>query len=681
MLLSVVVVSYNVREELRACLRSLVANPHHHVVGSVELPPSRSPSRREGAVLSPSPPPPRKGDPREGDLDPLPIEIVVVDNDSGDGSAAMVRQEFPDVALVAAGRNLGFAAATNLGLQRCRGDLLLLLNPDTEVVGRALVDLARFLVDHPAVAAAGPRLVYPDGTPQDACFAFPTLPMVFLDFFPVHWRLLRSRLNGRYPPRDVPFPVGHPLGACMMVRREALKDVGLLDEGFFMYCEEVDWCLRAWKKGWQVYHVPSAVVVHHGGRSARQFRHAMFVALHASRWRLYHKHYTPAFRTVARLLSHLYFWWDERRTARQARLGLVAPDEVAARRAAYADLRRLLASRPDEGPPRTDVPGARPLASPSAEPHAPSVRWSAPDAKRLDALRDSATAVTADVVTGAASERRARETVSLSPLPRFATAPAPSSSEPTPTVGVVVIARDEERHIAACLQSATWADDLLVVLDDRTRDRTAELAQQHGARVVRRSFSDFARFRNEALALATTDWVFFLDADEQITPELAAEIRATTTRSGPGLPNGYWVPRRNLMFGRHVRHAGWSPDFQLRLLKRNAARYDEDRPVHEIVVLDGAAGYLSSPLVHHNYDTLAEFCAKQRVYTRMEAVSLHRQGVRARRRSVMGWGLREFWRRYVTLQGYRDGLLGLVLSLLMGYYAAYRAVEVRRLGP
>lgn len=255
-----------------------------------------------------------------------PIETIVVDNASEDGSPGMVRAGFPWVRLVHLTRNVGFAAGTNVGLRMARGRQLLLLNPDAELEVGALGSLSALLDSMPWVAAVGPRLIYPDGAAQDSAFRFPGLGQILLDYFPINGRLLRSGLNGRYPAAPDPHPVDHPLGACMLIRREALDDVGLLDEEFFMYCEEVDWCMRAHERGWQIYHDPRATVIHHGGQSTRQRSGAMFVALHRSRERLYRKHYGPAFRVAARAISWVGLRAEMARSRRMVRRGLLSPD-------------------------------------------------------------------------------------------------------------------------------------------------------------------------------------------------------------------------------------------------------------------------------------------------------------------------------------------------------------------
>ncbi len=240
-------------------------------------------------------------------------------------------------------------------------------------------------------------------------------------------------------------------------------------------------------------------------------------------------------------------------------------------------------------------------------------------------------------------------------------------------LSVAIPAKDEERYIADCLESVRGlADEVLVVLDPESRDRTATICREKGARIEPVPFISFAQLRNRALELCHHPWVFFLDADERATTELCREI-AGVIASEPDADDpqaivGYWVPRHNYFFGRPVRHAGWYPDHQLRLLWRERARYPEEQKVHEVVQLQGRSAYLSGHLLHYNVDTPAEFRAKQRRYARLEAASLRERGVRAHPRHLLTRPLREFWRRYIALSGWRDGLLGLYLCAAMGYY-------------
>lgn len=233
-----------------------------------------------------------------------------------------------------------------------------------------------------------------------------------------------------------------------------------------------------------------------------------------------------------------------------------------------------------------------------------------------------------------------------------------------------ILTKNEARHIAECIASVAWADAVLVS-DSYSEDDTATLAQAAGAVVEQRPFEGWAVQRNAALDAAArlgADWVFFVDADERCTPELAAEIRAVIEAR----PEAGWsTPRFNFIVGRQARHGGFYPDYQLRLLRVGKARYDLSRPVHEVVALEGSEGRLKNHLLHYNYDSWAQFHAKQRRYAAMEAQILAQRGVRVRPHNFVLQPLREFRRRYVTLQGYRDGWHGLKLAALLAYYYGF----------
>ncbi len=254
---------------------------------------------------------------------PLRAETIVVDNGSTDGTPAAIRTAHPNVLLLESGCNLGFAAGNNAGLAAARGDFLCLLNPDTLPAPGALAALVAFLRVQPTIGAAGPRLLNPDGSEQAVGFAFPTLAQVFLDFFPFGGRFAASRLNGRYPdaPRDRPFPIGFPLGACIVARRAAVVAAGPLDEGFFLYSEEVDWCRRMTRAGWPSWCVPTATVVHYGGQSTGQASARMFVELQRSRARYYRLHHRRRFVRAARLLTRVAMLREALRAWRLYRRG------------------------------------------------------------------------------------------------------------------------------------------------------------------------------------------------------------------------------------------------------------------------------------------------------------------------------------------------------------------------
>jgi glycosyltransferase involved in cell wall biosynthesis len=233
-----------------------------------------------------------------------------------------------------------------------------------------------------------------------------------------------------------------------------------------------------------------------------------------------------------------------------------------------------------------------------------------------------------------------------------------------PAVTAVVLTRDEERHLPDCLDSLTWADDRLV-LDSGSVDATTAIARGRGARVVEHAFENFSRQRQHALGLVTTPWVLFVDADERVPSALATEVRRVLGRTGAC---GYWIPRRNIFWGHVMRGGGWSPDYQLRLLRTERARYDGDRAVHEVAEVDGPTDRLTTSLVHLNYDSPAEFRTRQESYARLEAVRRHARGDRVRPRNLVLQPAREFARRFVTLGGWRDGATGIVVCTLAAWY-------------
>jgi N-acetylglucosaminyl-diphospho-decaprenol L-rhamnosyltransferase len=233
------------------------------------------------------------------------VQTIVVDNASADGSPRAVEERFPGVELIRSGANLGFAGGVNTAARYARGRTLLVLNPDATMDPGALDELLEWLDRHPQAGLVAPALRYPDGRPQSAAFHFPGLVQAFLDLFPVD-RLMESRLNGRASVGSGrPRRIDHPLGACMLIRHAAWDDVGPLDEGYFMYMEEIDWCRRARARGWQIWHQPLATAVHHGGSSTRQQPDAMFAQLWRSRLRYAQRFHGPIFNRALHALVRL----------------------------------------------------------------------------------------------------------------------------------------------------------------------------------------------------------------------------------------------------------------------------------------------------------------------------------------------------------------------------------------
>jgi glycosyltransferase involved in cell wall biosynthesis len=243
------------------------------------------------------------------------------------------------------------------------------------------------------------------------------------------------------------------------------------------------------------------------------------------------------------------------------------------------------------------------------------------------------------------------------------------------SIAAVILTLNEEQHIAACVDSVRWADDVLV-FDSFSQDNTAKKASARGARVVLHAFENYAAQRNAALETVDTDWVLFVDADERATSELAVSARRVVAER-PEV--GWWIPRYNYIMGHRMRATGWYPDHQLRLMHRDSASYDAERPVHELVLLDGKAGYLDAHLIHYNYDSLAQFWAKQQRYLRYDVQILLDSGLTPGPHAPLTQAVRHIYWRLVTLEGYRDTVWGLALSLVMGYYEFLKYRRVRRL--
>ena len=233
--------------------------------------------------------------------------VIVVDNASRDGSPEMVRTQFPQVELIDSDQNLGFARGNNVGLGRVQdSEFALLLNPDTEVQPGAIEILVAAARSRPGVAVATSQLFYGDGAFQHSAFHFPGLSQLYIDLFPVPGRLYESKLNGRYPraryEAGEPFEIDHPLGAVMLLRGDAMRQVGLFDESFALYCEEIDWAARFKESGWRNLCVPAAEITHHEGRSTSQVKVASFVKLWTARHQLHVKHPQFAPMALARLI-------------------------------------------------------------------------------------------------------------------------------------------------------------------------------------------------------------------------------------------------------------------------------------------------------------------------------------------------------------------------------------------
>lgn len=257
--ISISIVSYNTRDLLRACLQSLEA-------------------RR----------------------DEVEMEIIVIDNNSTDGSAEMVRAEFPKVFLIEAGENLGYGRANNLGLKDANGRYFFVLNSDTEVQPGALRALVDFLDHHPKAGAVTAQLILPDGSIQPSCATDPNLMKVFWEQTYLDRLFPHNKITGGYTMTHWDYDdvreVEQVAGAAVVIRREAWRQIGGFDPAFFMYFEDTDLCIRLRKAGWSIWFLPDARVHHKVGASSDkdwQLRARMVSSLNWSRYYYFSKRESP----------------------------------------------------------------------------------------------------------------------------------------------------------------------------------------------------------------------------------------------------------------------------------------------------------------------------------------------------------------------------------------------------
>lgn len=251
---SVVIVNWNTREYLRDCLASLRAN--------------------SGALV---------------------LEVIVVENASGDGSAEMVATEFPEVQLIEPGENTGYARGNNIGLEHATAPLVLLLNPDIVVQAGSIERLVELLEEHPQAAAAAPLLRQPDGSIQHSCRSFPDPVVVFYEALMLRKLFPKSRRFGKYTMSWWDYGdtrmVDQPMASAFLMKRAVLDEVGVFDEGFPVFFNDVDLCKRFWDAGWEIWFTSDVEMLHEGGASTRQRPLAMIRESHLSMIRYYDKHY------------------------------------------------------------------------------------------------------------------------------------------------------------------------------------------------------------------------------------------------------------------------------------------------------------------------------------------------------------------------------------------------------
>lgn len=270
--LSIIIVSWNVADLLRACLDSITASDAHDFT----------------------------------------YEVIVVDSASRDDTVSIVEHEYPHVRLLAQTDNLGFVKCNNIGLKDATGHHLMLLNPDTEVIGDALAQMVAYLNATPDVGIVGPHTLNTDGSTQSSRRRFPTRALAFLESTWLQPFAPQSMLDNFYvtaPPDDAVIDVDWVQGSALMARRAVYEQIGGLDTGYIMFYEELDWCKRAKDAGWRVVYLGTAQITHHGGKSTEQVAARKHVHFQESKLRYFSKFHGRGFAAILRVyLLTSYLW-------------------------------------------------------------------------------------------------------------------------------------------------------------------------------------------------------------------------------------------------------------------------------------------------------------------------------------------------------------------------------------
>lgn len=233
-------------------------------------------------------------------------------------------------------------------------------------------------------------------------------------------------------------------------------------------------------------------------------------------------------------------------------------------------------------------------------------------------------------------------------------------------VSVVITTFNSEDKIGDCIKSVSFVDEIIVV-DGTSSDNTSKIAEENGAKVFKRPNNPMLnKNKNFGFSQAKNEWILSLDSDERVTPGLKEEILEVL--DGDKGKSGYFVPRKNIIFGKWIEHTGWYPDYQLRLFKKGKGKFAE-KHVHEFIEIEGEIGHLNNSFLHLNYDSISQFLDKTfNIYTHSEAENLIKNGYQAELADSIRMPAKEFLNRYFYGKGYLDGAHGLVLSLLMSFY-------------
>lgn len=247
----------------------------------------------------------------------------------------------------------------------------------------------------------------------------------------------------------------------------------------------------------------------------------------------------------------------------------------------------------------------------------------------------------------------------------------------TSPLSVILITKNEERNIAACLDSVAWAEEIILV-DAESDDRTVELARGYTGRVFVEPWRGYAEAKSSALSRASREWVLWIDADERVTPELAQEIREIVSRNPSGI-DAYRIARRSYFLGSRIRHCGWYPGYSMRLFRRGKARFSSAR-VHEGLIVEGRTEKCAHDFLHYTDETLEQYFGKYNSYTTLAAEELHAAGKRAKLGDLLLRPSFTFLKMYILRLGFLDGITGLILCALSASYVFTKYAKLWALG-
>lgn len=234
-------------------------------------------------------------------------------------------------------------------------------------------------------------------------------------------------------------------------------------------------------------------------------------------------------------------------------------------------------------------------------------------------------------------------------------------------LSVIIPCKDEEENISFCIESVLSIADEIIVADSGSSDRTMEIAREYQCRIIEREYINSANFKNWAIPQAKYEWVLIVDSDERVSPELAAEISETLKKDTPEY-DGYFINRRNYLFGKLVKRSGWGTDYVLRLFKRDMAKYKEMRVHSEIIIDSGKVGKLREKFEHYTYWNYFQIMKKYEMYTTWAAEDMRDKGVKPGFLNLTFTPSWRFFKHYILQRGFLDGKAGLIVSGLSMYY-------------